>query len=112
MSSSGKTLAELLAAAEKRKYDAVRKRLGLSDSSRIAGVELDSLAYHLTERTGQVRVKLDGDVVRVGDADGSGNLVYRGEAAQFLLAAWSLDRAEIADGVTIEVREGKRVDVA
>jgi len=100
-------LAELLAAAEKRKYGAIRQKLQIQESLKIEGIQLESLAYHLGERSGTVFVKLEGETLRVGESGGS-SLPYHGDAVGFLLKAWQITREQALKGFTLEVKNGVR----
>lgn len=100
---------ELLARAEQRKHAELRRKLGLTDDSSFAGVELESLGYHLTERSGAVYLRWETDgTLRVGEAPESVGLRYRGEAAEFLLRAWGVSPGQATAGCSFEVVNGKR----
>jgi hypothetical protein len=103
-----RTLAELLAAAEARKAADIRSKLGLAADSPISGIELESLAYHLTERSGPVALKLEGDELRVGEPGASTYLSYRGPAIAVVLKAWSVDESSARAGISFEVQNGRR----
>jgi hypothetical protein len=104
-----RSLADLLAAAEKRKREALRAKLSLPDESPIEGLQLESLAYHLTERSGPVHVSLDGETLRVGEGPDGPGIRYHGEAIDFLLRAWGLTREQAQAGVALTVKDGQRV---
>lgn len=108
MSSHSRALADLLAAAETRKIDGFRRKLGLAASVSLSLIQLESLAYHLTERTGRVHVAKVGDRLLVGDPESSGRISYHGEAIPILLKAWSITHAEAAAGITFDVTAGQR----
>lgn len=109
MSSSPRTLAELLAAAQRRKHDEIRARLGIPESMRTTEFQLESLAYLLGERSGQARVKLDGDTLKVGEPGAATSIPLRGEAIDFLLGKWGIAREAASQGVTIELKDGRRI---
>jgi len=107
--SPGNSLAELLARAELRKKFELRSKLGLGPDSKIEGLELDSLGYHLTERSGRVYLILEPDgVLRVGEPESSQGLRYRNEAAEVLMKAWGVSREEARRGIGFEVVSGVR----
>jgi len=103
------TLAELLAAVEKRKHDALKLKLGISPDLKINGIELDSLAYHLTERSGAAHLVLVEDQLKVGEPGQSTGLVYSGDAKAFLLKTWGISLEDAQRGITIQVQAGKRI---
>lgn len=107
--SPSNALAELLARAERRKHEELRRKLGLPAELKVEGVELESLAYHLTERSGSVFLILEADgVLRVGETKSSVGLRYRNAALKWLLMTWGLSMEEAALGVTFEVEAGQR----
>jgi hypothetical protein len=104
-----RTLAELQAAAEKRKHDAIRARLGIPSELHLSELELESLAYHLSERSGEVEVKWEGHGLRVGEPGRPAGLLYKGDAARFLLVAWNVTLETAKGGVRFKVQDGKRI---
>lgn len=109
MPPAGSSLAELLAAGLAKKHRAMRERIGLPQDSSIEGLGLESLHYHLVERSGPVAVRLEGESVRVSDPGASTGIVYTGAAAEFLLKAWNITREQARSGCRFEVTQGKRV---
>ena len=102
-----RSLSDLLAAAEKRKLDAIRARLGLSPELRIEGVQLEALAYHLLERCGPAHVKLESETLRVGETPEAPGIQYRGDAIDFLLKSWGLTREQARAGATLTLKDGR-----
>jgi hypothetical protein len=106
---SGSSLAELLARAEQRKYDEIRRRLGIPAELVLTPLELESLAYHLGERSGPAHVRLEADgAVRVGESAEAPGLLYRGAAARFLLATWGISESQARAGCALTLKEGRR----
>lgn len=105
---SSRTLAELLASVERKKQQSLRERAGLPADARVEGIQLETLAYLLTERSGSVRVQSLGEELRVGEPGGSTHLVLRGEAARVLLSRWGIDPDQARSGIEIELVNGKR----
>jgi hypothetical protein len=101
---SGK-LAELLKNAEIRKHAEMRRRLEIAPEMNIEGLQLESLAYHVLERSGSVWVKLDGDQLRVGNPDGKSAITYHGDAKVFLLKRWKISLQDAEKGITIELHQ-------
>lgn len=108
MSPIPKSLAEVLAAAEKKKHESIRDRLGIPSSLKIDAFQLEALSYHLGERTGPVELKLEGPTLKVGEPGRPGGIPYSGDAAEFLLATWGVARAQAEAGCVIQLRNGRR----
>ena len=106
----GRSLSELLAAVEARKAEAIRSRLGIPPSYRIEGLQLESLAYHLGERNGLVHIRLEQDAVRVAESQTAVGIAYRDDAARFLLEAWGISREQANAGISLELKDGKKVE--
>ena len=95
-----RSAAELLEAAERRKYVELRTQLGIPDGLKIEGFQLDSLAHFLIGRTGPVEVKLEGETLHVGNPQESGRLNFHGDAITFLLKKWGVTREQAQQGHT------------
>lgn len=108
-SSASSSLAQLLAAGLAKKHRAIRERLGLPTDSTIDGFQLESLNYHLSERSGPVEVRMEGEGVRVSDPGASTGIVYLGAAAAFLMKNWALTPQQVRQGCRFEVAHGRRV---
>src|SRR5688500_756195 len=105
-----RSLADWLRIAERRRHESMRAGLGLPAPLRIGGLQLEALAYHLTERSGSVAVKLEDDVLRVGEPNKrGGGIPYRGDAIDVILSAWRVTREEATGGIILEVQNGVRI---
>ena len=104
-----RSLAELLAAAEQKKHQAIRDRIGLPADARIDTFQLEALSYHLSERSGPVEIRLVGEDLLVSEPGSPSGIAYRGDAAKFLLETWGISRAQAENGCVLKVNSGKRV---
>ena len=102
-------LKDLLAAAEKRKIASIRERLKIPSDLLIEGLQLESLAYHLSERSGKVQLELKAGILYVGEPGSPGRIPYHGDAVAFLLSKWGVNKSEAETGCTIEVKLGIRL---
>lgn len=103
-----RSLADLLASVEKRKAETLRAKLGIPTGVEIPTLQLESLAYHLTERSGPIYLKLEGEALRVAETQSERGLPYSGAAAEIVLKAWGISRDQAASGVAFTVKNGKR----
>lgn len=104
-----KSLAEVLAAAEKKKYASIRDRLGIPAELKIDAFQLEAMSFHLGERSGAIELKLEGDTLRVSEPGRTGGgIPYRGDSVGFLLGVWKVSREEAQTGCVIELKDGKR----
>ncbi len=101
-------LAELLAAAEKKKHLALREKLGIATELKLTGTELEFLAHLMVDREGEVYLRLEGDVLRAGEVEGASSLFYRGDAVAYILKTWRITRDEARSGITVTIKNGSR----